>query len=186
MEHITHLKNIGKSKVLLVKISLNLGNQSSIGLLVTNRDYDVGGHGRVIGIDGIFNVNTDYIIEFDLSKFGLKNPSQTFLILHKYLKIILMPLMVNHSQICKTTQNRRVTNGSQTGFRYKEIDPEFRADLGLITRTGFKDLNYWQSLTLEMKQDLEKSIFEQAIKIGTIPLTKKLGIGLETLFLKQI
>ena len=154
------LKNIGKSKVLLVKNDLNLGNQSSIGLLVTNRDYDVGGHGRVIGIDGIFNVKTDYIIEFDLSKSDSEEPISDIFDTTQIFKNYTYALDgESFSGYAKQLKIRRVTNGSQTGFRYKEIDPEFRADLGLITRTGFKDLNYWQSLTFRNETGFRKIYF---------------------------
>ena len=43
--------NAGKSEVSILRSVRNFENQSNIGILMTNRDYHRGGHGRLVEVD---------------------------------------------------------------------------------------------------------------------------------------
>ena len=62
------LGNAGKSKVTIGRFKKNLGNKSHIGLIATNRDYQIGGSGSVVEFDSLINFLDDYILDLNYAK----------------------------------------------------------------------------------------------------------------------
>ena len=58
----------GKSEVSILRSVRNFENQSNIGILMTNRDYHRGGHGRVVEVDGNLRFRDIYNLQFDFAR----------------------------------------------------------------------------------------------------------------------
>ena len=68
--------NAGKSEVTIIRSIKNLGNESNIGVLLTNRDYRIGGHGKLVEVDGNLRIRDKYSIAFDFAKSNTQESHQ--------------------------------------------------------------------------------------------------------------
>ena len=144
----SYLGNAGKSKVSIARYKKNLGNQSHVGALATNRRYQNSGSGKLIEVDGRVKFKEIYFLNFDFvksytqeSKVDFLNTSDTF-----NGKTYAMD-GEQYTGDGKNITLERKTENSFTGLKYEEISPNFRADLGFVTRSGFKQETIWHSKT---------------------------------------
>ena len=71
--------NAGKSKVSIGRFKRNLGNKSHIGLIATNRDYQVGGSGSVFEFDSLINFLDDYILDLNYARSDTQEGNVNFI-----------------------------------------------------------------------------------------------------------
>lgn len=136
----------GKSEVSILRSVRNFENQSNVGILMTNRDYHRGGHGRVVEIDGNLRFKDIYNLQFDFAKSYTQESQNNFLDTSDSINGITYAMDgENFRGDAKNIRFRREADGNTWGVRLEEISPNFRADVGFVRQTGFKNLNLWHS-----------------------------------------
>ena len=88
----------------------------------------------------------------------------------------------------KNIRLKRETEGSTWGFRFEEISPNYRADVGFVTQTGFKNISLWHSrtyrsnnffrlikpnITVRKKSDFEGNTIQEMTELGLFFETSK-------------
>jgi hypothetical protein len=181
--------NAGKSEVTIIRSIKNLGNESNVGVLLTNRDYRIGGHGKLVEVDGNFRIKDKYSIAFDFAKSNTQESHQDFISNSDSLNNISYAMDgEKFSGDAKNIRLKRETEGSTWGFRFEEISPNYRADVGFVTQTGFKNISLWHSrtyrsnnffrlikpnITVRKKSDFEGNTIQEMTELGLFFETSK-------------
>ena len=138
--------NAGKSEVSILRSVRNYENRSNIGLLMTNRDYHRGGHGRLIEVDANIRFQDLYRLELDFAKSYTQESNDNFLETKDSLNGITYAMDgENFRGDAKNIRFVREADGNTWGARLEDISPNYRADVGFVRQTGFKQLNLWHS-----------------------------------------
>ena len=138
--------NAGKSEVSILRSVRNYENQSNIGLLLTNRDYHRGGHGRLVEVDANIRFQELYRLQLDFAKSYTQESDDNFLETEDSLNGITYAMDgENFRGDAKNIRFVREGDGSTWGARLEDISPNYRADVGFVRQTGFKQLNLWHS-----------------------------------------
>ena len=140
--------NAGKSKVTIGRIKRNLGNKSHIGLIATNRDYQVGGSGSVVEFDSLINFLDDYILDLNYAKSDTQEGQIDFIGSNETFAGRTYAMDgESFSGVAKNFRLRRAVNGSNWGIRFKDVSPTYRAHVGFVGRNDYKSRNYWYGRT---------------------------------------
>ncbi len=138
--------NAGKSEVSILRSVRNFENQSNVGLLLTNRDYHRGGHGRLVEVDANIKFQELYRLQLDFAKSYTQESHNNFLETEDSLNGITYAMDgENFRGDAKNIRFVREGEGNTWGARLEEISPNYRADVGFVRQTGFKQLNLWHS-----------------------------------------
>ena len=138
--------NAGKSEVSILRSVRNFENQSNVGLLLTNRDYHRGGHGRLVEVDANIKFQELYRLQLDFAKSYTQESHHNFLETEDSLNGITYAMDgENFRGDAKNIRFVREGEGNTWGARLEEISPNYRADVGFVRQTGFKQLNLWHS-----------------------------------------
>ena len=138
--------NAGKSEVSILRSVRNYENQSNIGLLLTNRDYHRGGHGRLVEVDANIRFQELYRLQLDFAKSYTQESNDNFLETEDSLNGITYAMDgENFRGDAKNIRFVREGDGNTWGARLEDISPNYRADVGFVRQTGFKQLNFWHS-----------------------------------------
>ena len=138
--------NAGKSEVSILRSVRNFENQSNVGLLLTNRDYHRGGHGRLVEVDANIKFQELYRLQLDFAKSYTQESHDNFLETEDSLNGITYAMDgENFRGDAKNIRFVREGEGNTWGARLEEISPNYRADVGFVRQTGFKQLNLWHS-----------------------------------------
>ena len=138
--------NAGKSEVSILRSVRNFENQSNVGFLLTNRDYHRGGHGRLVEIDANIRFQELYRIQLDFAKSYTQESNDNFLKTEDSLNGITYAMDgENFRGDAKNIRFVREGEGNTWGARIEEISPNYRADIGFVRQTGFKQFNLWHS-----------------------------------------
>ena len=138
--------NAGKSEVSILRSVRNYENQSNIGLLLTNRDYHRGGHGRLVEVDANIRFQELYRLQLDFAKSYTQESNDNFLETEDSLNGITYAMDgENFRGDAKNIRFLREGDGNTWGARLEDISPNYRADVGFVRQTGFKQLNLWHS-----------------------------------------
>ena len=138
--------NAGKSEVSILRSVRNYENQSNIGLLLTNRDYHRGGHGRLVEVDANIRFQELYRLQLDFAKSYTQESDDNFLETEDSLNGITYAMDgENFRGDAKNIRFVREGDGNTWGARLEDISPNYRADVGFVRQTGFKQLNFWHS-----------------------------------------
>ncbi len=138
--------NAGKSEVSILRSVRNYENRSNIGLLMTNRDYHRGGHGRLIEVDANIRFQDLYRLELDFAKSYTQESNDNFLETKDSFNGITYAMDgENFRGDAKNIRFVREADGNTWGARLEDISPNYRADVGFVRQTGFKQLNLWHS-----------------------------------------
>jgi hypothetical protein len=138
--------NAGKSEVSILRSVRNFENQSNIGLLMTNRDYHRGGHGRLVEVDANIRFQELYRLQLDFAKSYTQESNDNFLETEDSLNGITYVMDgENFRGDAKNIRFVREGDGNTWGARLEDISPNYRADVGFVRQTGFKQLNLWHS-----------------------------------------
>ena len=140
--------NAGKSKVTIGRLKRNLGNKSHIGLIATNRDYQVGGSGSVVEFDSLINFLDDYILDLNYAKSDTLEGQIDFIGSNETFAGRTYAMDgESFSGVAKNFRLRRAVNGSNWGIRFKDVSPTYRAHVGFVSRNDYKSRNYWYGRT---------------------------------------
>ena len=142
------LGNAGKSKVTIGRFKKNLGNKSHIGLIATNRDYQIGGSGSVVEFDSLINFLDDYILDLNYAKSDTQEGQIDFIGSEDMFagKTYAMD-GESFSGVAKNFRLRRAVDQSNWGVRFKDVSPTYRAHVGFVGRNDYKSRNYWYGRT---------------------------------------
>ena len=140
--------NAGKSKVTIGRFKRNLGNKSHMGLLATNRDYQIGGSGSVVEFDSLINFLDDYTLDLNYAKSDTQEGQIDFIGSNDTFAGRSYAMDgESFSGIAKNFRLRRAVNGSNWGIRFKDVSPTYRAHVGFVGRNDYKSRNYWYGRT---------------------------------------
>ena len=140
--------NAGKSKVTIGRLKRNLGNKSHIGLIATNRDYQVGGSGSVVEFDSLINFLDDYILDLNYAKSDTQEGQIDFIGSNETFAGRTYAMDgESFSGVAKNFRLRRAVDGSNWGVRFKDVSPTYRAHVGFVGRNDYKSRNYWYGRT---------------------------------------
>ena len=147
-QYISFKGNAGKSKVTIGTYKRNLGNKSHIGLIATNRDFQIGGSGSVVEFDSLINFLDDYILDLNVSRSDTQEGNVNFLETEDTFAGRTYAMDgESFSGTAKNIRLRRAVNGSYAGIRFKDVSPTYRAHVGFVGRNNFKSRNYWYGRT---------------------------------------
>ena len=152
--------NAGKSKVTIGRFKRNLGNKSHMGMLATNRDYQIGGSGSVIEFDGLINFLDDYILNLNYARSDTQEGDIDFIETDE--TFAGRTYAMDGESFTGTAKNiriRRAVDGSYAGIRFKDVSPTFRAHVGFVGRNDYKGRNYWYGRTYRSQGTLRKITF---------------------------
>jgi len=142
------LGNAGKSKVTIGRFKKNLGNKSHIGLIATNRDYQIGGSGSVVEFDGLINFLDDYILDLNFAKSDTQEGQIDFIGSEDTFAGRTYAMDgESFSGVAKNFRLRRAVDQSNWGVRFKDVSPTYRAHVGFVGRNDYKSRNYWYGRT---------------------------------------
>ncbi|MDC0332445.1 carbohydrate binding family 9 domain-containing protein [Gammaproteobacteria bacterium] len=142
------LGNAGKSKVTIGRFKKNLGNKSHIGLIATNRDYQIGGSGSVVEFDGLINFLDDYILDLNFAKSDTQEGQIDFIESEDTFAGRTYAMDgESFSGVAKNFRLRRAVDQSNWGVRFKDVSPTYRAHVGFVGRNDYKSRNYWYGRT---------------------------------------
>jgi len=152
--------NAGKSKVTIGRVKRNLGNKSHVGLLATNRDYQVGGSGSVIEFDSLVNFLDDYILDLNYARSDTQESNINFIETDDTFAGRTYAMDgESFSGIAKNIRLRRAVDRSYAGIRFKDVSPTYRAHVGFVGRNDYKSRNYWYGRTYRSQGTLRKITF---------------------------
>jgi len=152
--------NAGKSKVTIGRYKRNLGNKSHIGLIATNRDFQIGGSGSVVELDSLINFLDDYILDLNVSRSDTQEGNVNFLETEDTFAGRTYAMDgESFSGTAKNIRLRRAVNGSYAGIRFKDVSPTYRAHVGFVGRNNFKSRNYWYGRTYRSQGTIRKITF---------------------------
>ena len=142
------LGNAGKSKVTIGRFKKNLGNKSHIGLIATNRDYQIGGSGSVVEFDSLINFLDDYILDLNYAKSDTQEGQIDFIGSEDTFAGRTYEMDgESFSGVAKNFRLRRAVDQSNWGVRFKDVSPTYRAHVGFVGRNDYKSRNYWYGRT---------------------------------------
>jgi len=142
------LGKAGKSKVTIGRFKKNLGNKSHIGLIATNRDYQIGGSGSVVEFDSLINFLDDYILDLNYAKSDTQEGQIDFIGSEDTFAGRTYAMDgESFSGVAKNFRLRRAVDQSNWGVRFKDVSPTYRAHVGFVGRNDYKSRNYWYGRT---------------------------------------
>ena len=113
-----------------------LNPQARFGAVMMNRFYDGGGYGHLFGLDGLFLLNQNWRLSFELFKNFNKEPVQDWIDTDQRIQgktIALDGDKLNGDALY--IQLYRKTEYWQSYLYYRNISPQYRADVGFVVKT---------------------------------------------------
>ena len=152
--------NAGKSMVTIGRFKRNLGNNSHLGLIATNRDYQSGGSGSLVEFDGLINFLDDYILDLNFARSDTHEGHINYIETDDTFAGRTYAMDgESFSGTAKNFRLRRVVNGSNWGIRFKDVSPTYRAHVGFVGRNDYKNRNYWYGRTYRSQGVIRKINF---------------------------
>jgi len=152
--------NAGKSKVTIGRLKRNLGNKSHVGLIATNRDYQVGGSGSVVEFDSLINILDDYILDLNYARSDTQEGNVNFIETDDTFAGRTYAMDgESFSGTAKNFRLRWVVDGRNAGIRYSDVSPTYRAHVGFVGRNDYKYRNYWYGRTFRSQGTIRRINF---------------------------
>ena len=152
--------NAGKSKVSIGRFKRNLGNKSHIGLIATNRDYQVGGSGSVLEFDSLINFLDDYILDLNYARSDTQEGNVNFIETDDTFAGRTYAMDgESFSGTAKNFRLRWAVDEANAGIRFSDVAPTYRAHVGFVGRNGYKNRNYWYGRTYRSQGIIRKINF---------------------------
>ena len=129
--------NGGKSFVNVFRYQKLISNKSRIGAILTNRLYEGGGYGHLLGFDGLFLLNKKWRLSFELFKNFNQEPIKDWIDSTESIQgktITLDGDKLNGDAIY--FQLYRNTEHWESYFFYRNISPQYRADVGFVVKNN--------------------------------------------------
>jgi hypothetical protein len=158
-EEFSSLAEIGKTWTNVFRLKQNVLEDSHVGVLGTDRRYDIGGGGTLLSADGRIRFLNNYAIEFQGMASRTEEPFASSL--------------TDEDLEGETFDNGRYTStfdgedfwghGLYANFSrsarhlrwdvgYREYSPTFRADNGFVTQNNFRRATFWTGYMIEQEK----------------------------------
>ncbi len=127
----------GKSLVNVFRYQKLISNKSRVGAMLTNRFYDGGGYGHLLGLDGLFLWNKKWRLSFELFKNINQEPVQNWIDSTESIQgktVALDGDKLNGNALY--FQLYRNTEHWESYFFYRNISPQYRADVGFVVKNN--------------------------------------------------
>ena len=152
--------NAGKSKVTIGRVKKNLGNKSHVGLIATNRDYQVGGSGSVVEFDSLINILDDYTLDLNYARSDTQEGNVNFIETDDTFAGRTYAMDgESFSGTAKNIRLRWAVDKANAGIRFSDVSPTYRAHVGFVGRNDIKYRNYWYGRTFRSKGTIRKINF---------------------------
>ncbi len=149
--------NAGKSNVTVGRFKRNLGNKSHVGLLATNRNFQTGGSGSVVEIDGLINFLDDYVLDVNFARSNTQEGNVNYIDTDDTFAGRTFAMDgESFSGTAKNFRLKRATDSSYAGIRFKDVSPTYRAHVGFVGRNDYKSRNYWYGRTYRSQGTVRK------------------------------
>jgi len=149
--------NAGKSNVTVGRFKRNLGNKSHVGLLATNRDFQTGGSGSVVEVDGLINFLDDYVFDVNFARSNTQEGNVNYIDTDDTFAGRTFAMDgESFSGTAKNFRLKRATDSSYAGIRFKDVSPTYRAHVGFVGRNDYKSRNYWYGRTYRSQGTVRK------------------------------
>jgi len=149
--------NAGKSNVTVGRFKRNLGNKSHVGLLATNRDFQTGGSGSVVEIDGLINFLDDYVFDVNFARSNTQEGNVNYIDTDDTFAGRTFAMDgESFSGTAKNFRLKRALDNSYAGIRFKDVSPTYRAHVGFVGRNDYKSRNYWYGRTYRSQGTVRK------------------------------
>ena len=129
-----------ESLVGILRYRRNLPNSSHIGALFAERNYDTGGRGSNLNLDGKISLPRDYIFQFDVGKSRTKEPEADWIASEDMFGT--RSIKLDGESFGGQTIYAELSKASDhwmTHVRYRDVSPDYRADTGFITRNNIRE-----------------------------------------------
>jgi hypothetical protein len=150
----------GKSMVTIGRLKRNLGNKSHVGIITTNRDYQVGGSGSVVEFDSLINFMDDYVLDLNYARSDTQEGNINFIDTDE--TFAGRTYAMDGESFSGTAKNFRLrwnVNDHNAGIRYSDVSPTYRAHVGFVSRNNYKYRNYWYGRTYRSQGTLRTISF---------------------------
>jgi hypothetical protein len=152
--------NAGKSKVTIGRVKKNLGKKSHVGLIATNRDYQVGGSGSVVEFDSLINILDDYTLDLNYARSDTQEGNVNFIETDDTFSGRTYAMDgESFSGTAKNFRLRWAVDQANAGIRFSDVSPTYRAHVGFVSRNDYKYRNYWYGRTFRSKGTIRKINF---------------------------
>jgi len=148
-----------KSLINVFRYQRLLNGGSKIGFLSTSRYYKGGGYGNIFGLDGLFQLSKNIRVSFDILKNYNLEPNTNWINSEDTFNSKTVKLdgeKFNGTGV--SIGFLRSTENWTTYLGYKNINPEYRADVGFAVKNDRKWLTFYQSY----KKNWDKGFFKGA------------------------
>ena len=136
---------------------------SRFGAVMTNRFYDGGGYGHLFGFDGLFLLNKNWRLSFEVFKNVNREPVQDWITTDAAIQGQSIALDGDHiNGDALYLQLYRKTEHWQSYFYFRNISPQYRADVGFAVKNNRR----WGTLFHEYINIMNKPAI-QAYSFGT-------------------
>ena len=153
----------GKSVVNVLRFQNLLSPVSRFGGIITNRFYDGGGYGHLLGLDGLFLLNKNWRLSFEFFKNFNKEPVQDWILTDQTIGGKSIELDgENLKGDAFYLQFLRKTEHWKSYFFFRNISPQYRADVGFVVKNNRK----WGTLYHEYINIINKPAL-QSFGFGT-------------------
>lgn len=158
----SYLGEGGKSVVNILRYQYLFNPKARMGGVVMNRFYDGGGFGHLLGVDGLFLLNQNWRLSFEFFKNTNEEPVQDWITTDAEIRgktIALDGDRLNGDALY--VQLYRKTEFWQSYLYYRNISPQYRADVGFAVKNNRR----WGTL------------FHQYLNILNKPGIQEFGFG---------
>lgn len=138
----------GKALSNVFSYQRTFGNGSYVGLLSTNRFFQQGGHGQVMGVNGLLRFAKLYTLNFELNKSWILEPEQDWIDSSDTIRgktVALDGESKNGDGIYFALE--RNTRNWNTELTYRQYSPHYEAALGFVTQNSIRNMEFSQNYT---------------------------------------
>jgi hypothetical protein len=163
---------VGKTTSNIIRLQRTFGEQSFLGLIGTDRRYDIGGSGTLAGVDGRLRLSQNYHIETQVLASYTVEPNDTTLTADfdteefdggRHTAAFDGESFSGHAIYASFTRNARHWSFD---LDYWERSPTFRSDNGFEPRNDQRVGIFWSSYTIWFDDDNVIEWVEPSIDLG--------------------
>lgn len=151
-----------RSFVNILRYQYLLDPKSRLGAFTTNRLYNGGGYGHSTGLDGLFLFSSNWRFNFEYTKSFNQEPNQDWIV--SDAKIYGKTVRLDGDNLDGYSLYMRLYRNTEhwrSYFYYRDISPQFRADVGFVVQNNRR----WTTF------------FHEYINILNKPALQKFGFG---------
>lgn len=157
----------GKAFSNILSYQRTFANGSYVGLLSTNRFFEDGGNGQVVGVNGLLRFADLYTLNFELNSSNILEPNQDWIDSDESIeeKTIALDGERKKGNALFFSLERNTRNWN-TELYYQQFSPHYETPLGFVTQNSIRGMEFTQNYT-HYPQSKEGLIQQLNISIGS-------------------